>query len=370
MKRTLALALAVVLIAIAFLGCAKATTTPGEQSSEVPAKSSEPAKTETPAEPSKPEETAPADDTFSQKLVIAHLPKSVGGAWYTRMFQGFGQYSGATGSETFQIGPSVGDAAAHNRNVQDLVAQGVDAIAVCPFAPEQIDVELKKARDAGIIVIANEGATCENIDYDIEAFDNAAFGAKAADALAKGMGEEGSVIIFVGSLGSTSHVAWAQGIVDTIKEKYPKMSVANKDGVFIETGNNAANSYEKAKEALKAYPDAKGAFCPSSTDTPSIARAIEEAGLSNQITYAAVGLPNATRTYIKSGAIDVLTSWDPADVGLAMCKVASAVKSGVALKTGDDLGVFGFNSIAVNGKVIQGTEWRMITADDVDKYNY
>lgn len=275
-----------------------------------------------------------------------------------------------SGSETFQIGPSVGDAAAQNRNVQDLIAQGVDAIAVSPFSPEQIDAELKKAMDAGIIVIANEGPNLQNMHYDVEAFDNAAFGAMAADKLAEGMGGTGEIIIFVGSLGSTAHVGWAQGIVDTIKEKYPNMKVANKDGVFIETGNNAALSYERAKEALKAYPNATGVFCPSSTDTPSIARAIEEAGLVNQITYAAVGLPNATRTYIKSGAIDYLLSWDPADVGLVMCKVASAVKSGIEIKDGDDLGVFGFNKIKLEGKVIKGTEWRCITAADVDKYNY
>lgn len=313
---------------------------------------------------------AASGEEFNQKLVIAHLPKSVGGAWYTRMFQGFGQYSGSSGSETFQIGPSAGDAAAQNRNVQDLVAQGVDAIAVCPFAPEQIDVELKKAKDAGIIVISNEGDIMENVDYDVEAFDNAAFGAMAADKLAEGMDGEGEIIIFVGSLGSTAHVGWAQGIVDKINADYPNLKVANKDGVFIETGNNAANSYEKAKEALKAYPNAKGVFCPSATDTPSIARAIEEAGLTNQITYVAVGLPNATRTYVQSGAIKVLMSWDPAEIGLVMCKVASAVKSGVEIKDGDDLGVFGFNKISLNGKVIKGTEWRVITADDVDQYNY
>ena len=309
-------------------------------------------------------------NAFTQKLVIANLPKSVGGAWYTRMFQGFGRYAGQSESETFQVGPSAGDAAAQNRMVQDMVAQGVDVIAVAPFAPEQIDVELKKAMDAGIIVVSNEGPKLQNTHYDVEAFDNAKFGEKAADAMAKGMGEEGPVIMFVGSLGSTTHVAWATGIVDTLKAKYPKISIANKDGIFIETGNNAALSYERAKEALKAYPDAKGIFCPSSTDTPSIARAIEEAGLTKQITFVAVGLPNATRTYIKSGALDVLTSWDPADLGLAMCRVASAVKSNVKLKTGDDLGVFGFNKINVKGKVIEGTEWRLITAADVHKYNY
>jgi simple sugar transport system substrate-binding protein len=310
------------------------------------------------------------ENPFNQKMVIANLPKSVGGAWYTRMFQGFGQYSGQTGSETFQIGPSVGDAAAQNRNVQDVIAQGVDVIAVNPFSPEQIDADLKKARDAGIIVIANEGDILQNVDYDIEAFDNGLFGAQAADLLNEGMGGSGEIIIFVGSLASTAHVGWAQGIVDAIGVKYPNLKVANAGGVFIETGNNAANSYEKAKEALKAYPKATGIFCPSATDTPSIARAIEEAGVKDQISYVAVGLPNATRTYVTSGAIDWLMSWDPADIGLAMCKAAGAVKAGVAIKDGDDLGVFGYTKIALNGKVIKGNEWRVITAADVSKFNY
>ncbi|MGI6140703.1 MAG: substrate-binding domain-containing protein [Caldicoprobacterales bacterium] len=371
-KRVLCLVLAIV-VCMTFVACG----TPPEEVVDQPEPVEKPAETPTqpPEAPEVVEEVSePVEEdpmaAFNQKMVIAHLPKSVGGAWYTRMFQGFGRYSGETGSETFQIGPSVGDAAAQNRNVQDLVAQGVDVIAVSPFAPEQIDAELKKAREAGIIVISNEGEPLENIDYDVEAFDNAAFGAMAADELAKGMNNEGEIIIFVGSLGSTSHVGWAQGIVDTIEVKYPDMKVANKDGVFIETGNNAAQSYEKAKEALKAYPHAKGVFCPSATDTPSIARAIEEAGLMNQITYVAVGLPNANRTYVKSGAINVLMSWDPAEVGLVMCKVAGAVKSGVELKDGDDLGVFGFNKISLKGKVIKGTEWRVITADDIDNYNY
>ena len=307
---------------------------------------------------------------FNQNMVIAHLPKSVGGAYFTRMYQGFGQYSGQTGSETFQIGPSVGDAAAQNRNVQDLIAQGVDVIAVVPFSPEQIDADLKKARDAGIIVISSEADTLVNVDYDIEAFDNVQFGAQAAELLNQGMGGKGEVIFFVGSLASASHVTWATSAVNAMKAKYPEMKVANAGGVFIETGNNAANAYEKAKEALKAYPSATGIFCTSSTDVPSVARAIEEAGLVDRITYVAAGLPNATRTYVASGAIDWLMSWDPALIGLVMCRVAGAVKAGVPIKDGDDLGAFGYTKISLDGKIIKGNEWHIISAADIAKYNF
>jgi simple sugar transport system substrate-binding protein len=312
-----------------------------------------------------------AESDLNQKMVIANLPKSVGGAYFTRMFEGFKQYESKTGSEVFQIGPSVGDAAAQNRNVQDVIAQGVDAICVSPFSPEQIAADLKKAKDAGIVVITNEGTNLsDGIDYDVEPFDSALFGANVADLFNEGMGGKGEIILFVGSLASTAHVGWTDGIVNAIKEKYPNLKIANAGGVYIETGNNAANAYEKAKEALKAYPNATGAWCPSSTDTPSIARAIEEAGIVGKMTYVAVGLPNATRTYVNNKSISYLMSWDPADLGHAMCKAASAVKSGVAVKDGDDLGVFGFSKLILSGKIIQGNEWRVITAADVDKFNY
>jgi len=308
---------------------------------------------------------------LNQKMVVANLPKSVGGAYFTRMFDGFKQYGTETGSEVFQIGPSAGDAAAQNRNVQDVVAQGVDAICVSPFSPEQIAADLKKAKDAGIIVISNEGTYLDDgIDYDVEPFDSVPFGADVADHFNEGMGGKGEIILFVGSLASTAHVGWTDGIVNALKAKYPDLKIANAGGVYIETGNNAANAYEKAKEALKAYPNATGAWCPSSTDTPSIAKAIEEAGLVGKMTYVAVGLPNATRTYVNNKSINYLMSWDPADLGLAMCKAASAVKSGAAVKNGDDLGVFGFSKLILSGKIIQGNEWRVITAADVDKFNY
>ncbi len=92
--------------------------------------------------------------------------------------------------------------------------------------------------------------------------------------------------------------------------------------------------------------------------------------MTNQITFVAVGLPNATRTYVKSGACDVLVCWDPADMGLAMCKLAAAAKAGYEVKTGDDLGIFGYNSVTVDGKVVMGNEWYVLTADDVDDHNF
>lgn len=362
----------VVLLLIAVMVFMMACKAPTQQP-----EATEPAPTEEVTETEKPEDPVTVLDPktspeLNQKMVIANLPKMVGGAYFTRMFEGgFKEYEKLTGSETFLVGSNTADAAAQNRYVQDLVAQQVDVICAIPAAAEQMDAELKKAMDAGIIVITMEAMQTKNRHYDIEPFDAAAFGASAAECIAKGMNNEGELVLFVGGLTSTTHMAWAQGIVDVIKEKYPKITIATGDGPFLESGNNAAVSYEKAKEVLKAYPNCTAIYSGSATDTPSIARAIEEAGLSDKITLVGTGLPNAIRTYLKNGSMDYDLTWDPADLAIAMCRLASAVKSGIEIKDGMDLGAFGFNKIKLlENNVVMGTEWIIATAEDIDNYNF
>ena len=71
---------------------------------------------------------------------------------------------------------------------------GVDAICIVQVDPESIEPVLKQARDAGIVVVAHEGANLENVDYDIEAFSNAGYGEFIMDNLAEAMGEERCIL--------------------------------------------------------------------------------------------------------------------------------------------------------------------------------
>lgn len=85
--------------------------------------------------------------------------------------------------------------------------QGVDAIA--SFGdPESLEPVLKQAREAGIVVIAHEGASLTNVDYDIEAFSNSGYGAFIMDNLAEAMGEEGLYTTMVADVTNASHNEW------------------------------------------------------------------------------------------------------------------------------------------------------------------
>ena len=120
---------------------------------------------------------------------IAVVPKDATNPWFVRMETGVNKYASDTGMNVFQKGPAETDATMQAQVIQDLIAQGVDAICVVPVDPGAIEPVLKQAMDAGIVVVTHEGASQENTMYDIEAFNNTEYGAFIMDNLAEAMGE-------------------------------------------------------------------------------------------------------------------------------------------------------------------------------------
>ena len=138
------------------------------------------------------------------------------------MEEGVKQFGEETGVKASLVGPAQADAAQQIPIIEDLIAQGVDALCIVPMDPAQLEPVLKKARDAGIVVITHEASNQQNMDWDIEAFDNTAFGAAHMDDISKLNGGEGEYAVFVGSLGSKTHNEWADGGIARQKEAYPE----------------------------------------------------------------------------------------------------------------------------------------------------
>ena len=70
---------------------------------------------------------------------IATVVKVDGIAWFDRMRDGVKQFGEETGHDTWMLGPSQADAAAQVQIVENLIAQGVDAIAIVPFSVEAVE---------------------------------------------------------------------------------------------------------------------------------------------------------------------------------------------------------------------------------------
>ncbi|MDO4546672.1 MAG: autoinducer 2 ABC transporter substrate-binding protein [Clostridia bacterium] len=303
---------------------------------------------------------------------IVVVPKDASNPWFVRMQTGVDEYAAETGLNVYQRGTAEIDATLQYQLVQDLVASGVDAICVVPVDPASLEPVLKQARDAGIIVIAHEGASLENVDYDIEAFNNEMYGAFIMDNLAAAMGEEGVYTTMVAHVTNASHNEWADGGVKHQQETYPNMTLLEAEP-RVESEDNGDVAYNTAKEMFKKYPELKGIMGTSSYDAPGIARAIEELGLTGKAFTAGTGMPADNAALLKSGAVQYLTLWDPALAGKAMCALAVKMLRGEEISMPLDLGVDGYTALEYkegSDIVLEGQGWIVITAENVDSFGF
>jgi simple sugar transport system substrate-binding protein len=305
---------------------------------------------------------------FAQEKTIAIAVKVAGDPWWSRMEEGLKEFDEANPDvRVFMQGVSQSDGALQAQLIEDLIAQKVDALGIVPISPQTLEPVIAKARAAGIKVVTHEGETQPTKDFDVEAFDNAAYGRHLMDELAKRMDEEGEYGVFVGKLTNVSHNQWVDAAVAYQKEKYPNMTLV---GDKNETNEDAATAYRKAQELLVAYPNIKGFQGSSSNDPIGIGQAIEEAGLEEKTTVVGTSLVSLTSNLLESGAVDSISFWDPKLAGKAMCVIAVRLLNGETVNEGDDLGIEGYNAVTVKDDVIFGAAWVDVTKGNMGDYNF
>jgi simple sugar transport system substrate-binding protein len=152
------------------------------------------------------------------KPVIATVVKISGIPWFDRMKVGVTAFQDANPDVVAsESGPATADASEQLQIIENLIARGVNALTVVPMDPAMIEDALKRAMDRGIVVVTHEADNQKNTQADIEAFDNAAFGAALNDRLAQCMGGKGKWTNFVGSLGSRTHIRWIEAGAENAK---------------------------------------------------------------------------------------------------------------------------------------------------------
>lgn len=303
---------------------------------------------------------------------IVVVPKDASNPWFVRMEVGVKEYAAETGLNVYQKGTPEIDATLQAQLVADLIAQGVDAICVVPVDPQSLEPVLKRAMDAGIVVIAHEGASLQNVNYDIEAFSNAGYGAFIMDNLAEAMGGEGLYTTMVAHVTNASHNEWADAGVAHQKEAYPNMTLLEEEP-RVESEDNGDVAYNKAKELFKKYPELKGIMGTSSYDAPGVARAIQELGLVDKAFTSGTGMPADNKGLLDSGVVKSLTLWDPALAGKAMISLAVKVLNGDAIEAPIDLAVDGYNALTFktdSKTVLEGQGWIVINKDNVDSFGF
>ena len=307
-----------------------------------------------------------------EKWQIAVVPKDSTNPWFVRMDAGVREIADLAGVDAYQVDTDTIDATKQAQQVEDLIAQGVDAICVVPVDIKSMDAVLKKAKDKGITVIAHEGSELKNIDYDIEAFSNEGYGSFIMQNVAEAMGEKGVYTTMVASLTNGSHNEWADAAVAYQKEHYPDMKLLEAQP-RVESEDNGDVAYNKAKELIKTYPELQGVVGTSSFDAPGVGRAIQELDLKDKFFASGTGMPADNAELLKSGVIKSLTLWDPAKAGEAMVVMACKSLAEEEIKNGTDLHVEGYTDMNFregSDKVLEGKGWITINKENVDDFGF
>jgi len=308
-----------------------------------------------------------------KRFVVATVVKVDGIAWFDRMRVGVEQFGAETGHDTWMVGPTRTDAAAQIQIVENLIAQGVDAICIVPVSVEAIEPVLKKARARGIIVVAHEASNLNNADYILEAFDNKAYGARLMEVLGRAMGGKGKYVATVGNLTAKSQNEWIDGGIEYQKAHFPGMQEVS---ARLETHDDANLDYAGLKAVLNAHPDLKGILGGPMPTSAGAGRLIAERGLKGKLFFAGTGLVSVSGEYLKDGDIQYIQFWDPAVAGYAMNVIAVMAlehrKS--EIKPGLNLGLPGYTHLkapfAGKANLLYGDGWVGVTKENMDRYNF
>lgn len=311
-----------------------------------------------------------ASDGGNAEGAYVTIVKATGIGWFDRMEVGVDEWAEESGLDARQEGPSEATNEGQVEIIQNLIAQEPTAITVVPNDVAGLATVLGDAKDKGIIVVAHEAAGIENVDIDIEAFENKAYGSQIMDNLAECMDEEGGYVQFVGRLTNGSHGEWVTGAYENQSENFAGMTRLEDP---IESEEDEEVAYNKAKELLAKYPDIKGFQGSAGTDVVGIARAVEEAGKADSVCVMGTSIPSVADSFLESGAIDKIFFWDPALAGKAQLAIAQILADGGTIEEGTDLGVPGYESLVkLEGydNVFAGDAGVAVDASNVSEYDF
>ncbi len=271
--------------------------------------------------------TATAQDQPRMGVVV-----KIGGIpWFNAMEQGIQQRGEELGWDAFMIGPTSADPALQVRAIEDLIAQGVDAIGVVPNDAEVLEPVLKRAQDQGIIVLTHESPDQQNVDWNFELASSQGFGEAHAKMLAEAMGGEGEYAVYVGSLTVPLHNAWADAAIAYLEENYPDMElVADRFGV----AESVDDSRNTALDLMRAHPDLGGFLAFGSQGPIGAGRAIQDQRKAGEIFVLGPFSPGQGQRLVHDDVITGGFMWNPMEAGRVFVTLADMIKQGEPIEEG------------------------------------
>ena len=217
--------------------------------------------------------------------------------------------------------PSEGTAADQQRVIDDLLAKGIDGIAISPVDPKNQTPLLNRVAGQAMLITQDSDAPDSQRACYIGT-DNTAAGEQAGMLLKEALPQGGNVMVFVGK-------ADAQNA----KERYTGLqkSLAGSNVKILELrtdDTDRVRAKANAADAMVKYPDLAGMVGLWSYNGPAILNAVKEANKTGKIKIIAFDEEDPTLAGIKAGEIYATVVQQPYEFGYQSMKLMAKVLGG------------------------------------------
>jgi len=223
-------------------------------------------------------------------------------------------------SVEFKI-PAAGTAAEQRQIVDDLLAKGIDGIAISPVDPDnQTQMINDVAKQTLVFTQDSDAPKSDRACY--VGTDNVAAGRQAGALIKEALPQGGKIMVFVGKLDARNAAERLQGIKETLNgSNVTIIDVRTDDTDRVRAKSNVADTLVK-------YPEVVGLVGLWSYNGPAILNAVRDAGKTGQVKIIAFDEEDETLAGVKDGAIYGTVVQQPYEFGYQAIKMMAATLGG------------------------------------------
>jgi simple sugar transport system substrate-binding protein len=303
---------------------------------------------------------------------VAVVVKITGIPWFDRLGNGVSAAKVELGIDAIMVGPSDADdlAAEQVRIVEGLIEENYGAIGIVPQDTDLLDPVIRRAREAGIVVVTHESPSPAEADWDIETIDNTAYAEKVFEDMAERMGGEGEFALIVGGFDVGLHNLWADQGLEFVQENYPDMTLVSARVEDREPcGEDADACYEATNKLLEQFPNLKGIAAFGSQGPIGAGRALRDLER-DDVNVVGAAIPSQVGQLLEDGYVKAAYLWDPYDAGYAMVAVLHRILSGGNIEEDTDYGPLDEATVDPVEKNIVFDQILEITAENADDLGF
>ena len=217
--------------------------------------------------------------------------------------------------------PGDGSAATQRRILDDLLASGVDGIAISPIDPANQTLFLNEVAKQTLLITHDSDAPKSGRACYVGT-DNVAAGRQAAGLIKKALPQGGKIMIFVGTLDAQNARERFAGIKESLQGSNVQIIDTRTDD------NDRVRAKANVLDTIVKYPEVGCLVGLWSYNGPAILNAVKESGKAGQIKIVCFDEEEETLAGVRDGAIFATVVQQPYEFGYQAIHLMDKVLNG------------------------------------------